>query len=82
MNKKYEQLIRELAYQKWEEAGRPEGSGDQFWIEAEEELGKQPTVFLKTVIDTCVPVNSYATALKKHHILDAIKSIKGLVTSK
>lgn len=30
--------VRELAYAKWEEAGRPEGDGNQFWISAETEL--------------------------------------------
>lgn len=30
--------IRQLAYQKWEAAGRPPGDGNRFWIEAEEEL--------------------------------------------
>lgn len=33
-----EQSVRELAYQKWEEAGRPEGDGVQFWLDAEKEL--------------------------------------------
>lgn len=30
--------IQILAYQKWEESGHPEGTGAQFWIEAEREL--------------------------------------------
>jgi hypothetical protein len=30
--------IRRLAYQKWEAAGRPEGDGFNFWVEAEREL--------------------------------------------
>jgi len=30
--------IRELAYQKWEQAGRPEGDGKNFWLEAEKEV--------------------------------------------
>ncbi|HET6572235.1 MAG TPA: DUF2934 domain-containing protein [Fimbriiglobus sp.] len=33
-----EQAIRELAYAKWEEAGRPPGDGVQFWLAAEREL--------------------------------------------
>lgn len=33
--------IRTLAYQKWEEAGRPEGDGVQFWVEAESEIKQQ-----------------------------------------
>lgn len=33
-----EQAIRELAYAKWEAAGRPAGDGVQFWLEAEREL--------------------------------------------
>lgn len=34
----HEQSIRELAYAKWEAAGRPDGDGVQFWLEAEREL--------------------------------------------
>lgn len=30
--------IEELAYQKWEKAGRPEGDGVNFWLEAEKEI--------------------------------------------
>lgn len=37
------QQIRELAYQKWEEAGRPWGRDKEFWVEAEKELfGENP----------------------------------------
>lgn len=34
----HEKAIRELAYAKWEAAGRPAGDGVQFWLEAEREL--------------------------------------------
>jgi hypothetical protein len=30
--------IRQLAYRKWDEAGRPEGDGTVFWLQAEREL--------------------------------------------
>jgi hypothetical protein len=30
--------IRQCAFQKWENAGRPNGDGIQFWLEAEHEL--------------------------------------------
>lgn len=33
-----EEEIRELAYQKWEEAGCPSGEGFDFWLEAEQEV--------------------------------------------
>jgi hypothetical protein len=33
-----EEEIRKCAYRKWEMAGRPEGDGVRFWIEAEKEL--------------------------------------------
>ncbi|WP_193788943.1 DUF2934 domain-containing protein [Zavarzinella formosa] len=33
-----EEDIRKFAYQKWEEAGKPDGDGQQFWLEAESEL--------------------------------------------
>lgn len=33
-----EQQVRELAYHLWEEAGRPEGDGVEFWLKAENAL--------------------------------------------
>jgi hypothetical protein len=33
-----EEEIRARAYFLWEQAGRPEGDGTQFWLEAEKEL--------------------------------------------
>lgn len=38
-----EDQIRELAYRKWEEAGRPAGDGVDFWLGAERDLlGETP----------------------------------------
>jgi hypothetical protein len=34
-----EEQIRARAYALWEQAGRPDGDGTQFWLEAEKELG-------------------------------------------
>ncbi len=34
--------IRELAYAKWEAAGRPAGDGAEFWLMAEAELQNRP----------------------------------------
>ena len=33
-----EESVREKAYSLWEEAGRPEGDGLEFWVEAERQL--------------------------------------------
>jgi len=33
--------VRHLAYLKWEAAGKPDGDGAQFWIEAEQQLLQQ-----------------------------------------
>lgn len=33
-----EDEVRELAYRLWEEAGRPEGDGIEFWVRAETAL--------------------------------------------
>ena len=37
-----EDQIRELAYSKWEAAGRPESDGVTYWLQAEEELKSSP----------------------------------------
>ena len=34
------EIIRKTAYFKWEHAGRPEGDGVNFWLEAETEIKK------------------------------------------
>lgn len=39
-----EELIRALAYRKWEEAGCPHGEQDRFWQEAEQELTAVETI--------------------------------------
>lgn len=39
-----EQEIRELAYQKWEEAGYPQSDGISFWLEAEVYLNEVKTI--------------------------------------
>ena len=33
--------VRNLAYQLWEQAGRPEGQSDQFWMTAEQQLTRK-----------------------------------------
>lgn len=32
-------VIRTRAYFLWEQAGRPDGDGNQFWLQAEREIG-------------------------------------------
>jgi hypothetical protein len=34
----HDEEIRPLAYQKWQEAGCPEGDGVQYWLAAEKEI--------------------------------------------
>ncbi|MBQ8251011.1 MAG: DUF2934 domain-containing protein [Alphaproteobacteria bacterium] len=29
-----DQMLRETAYYLWEQAGRPEGTGEEFWLQA------------------------------------------------
>jgi len=36
--------IRELAYRLWETRGRPQGSAEQDWLEAERQVLNAPTV--------------------------------------
>lgn len=33
-----EQAIRERAYHMWNDAGRPDGAGDSFWLSAQREM--------------------------------------------
>jgi Protein of unknown function (DUF2934) len=35
-----DEQVRQLAYLKWEAAGRPDGDGIDYWLEAEQELRK------------------------------------------
>ena len=35
-----EEAIRARAHQPWEQAGRPEGRNDEFWLQAELDLKK------------------------------------------
>ena len=42
MAKPSEERIREKAHQLWEAAGKPEGREDEFWHQAEKELGSDP----------------------------------------
>jgi hypothetical protein len=37
-SEKLEGEVRDLAYFKWESAGRPVSDGKEFWLEAEEEI--------------------------------------------
>ena len=36
-----ERQVRELAYQKWQGAGEPQGDGLQFWLDAEREVDRR-----------------------------------------
>lgn len=38
MERSFEDRVRDLAYFKWEKAGRPLSDGVKFWLEAENEL--------------------------------------------
>jgi hypothetical protein len=40
MDRPTEEQIRERAHQLWEAAGKPEGRQDEFWQQAERELGR------------------------------------------
>ena len=36
-----EEVIRKLAYELWEQAGRPDGRSDEFWFAAEFEFERR-----------------------------------------
>jgi hypothetical protein len=41
-NRQDRRVIRQIAYQKWEAAGRPDGEEMRFWLESEREYLNQP----------------------------------------
>ena len=46
--------ISVVAYQKWEEAGHPEGQDLHFWLEAEAQL-RAPGLAVRTIVTAPVP---------------------------
>ena len=38
---KLDDQIRQRAYELWEQAGRPDGSGIEFWLQAEHEIAAE-----------------------------------------
>jgi hypothetical protein len=48
----YEPRIRELAYQLWEEAGRPDGRSDEFWRRARAQVFAEEGTHDKTLSDS------------------------------
>jgi len=44
MDEATRRALEQRAYSLWEEAGRPDGSGLHFWLQAEQELGIVPRV--------------------------------------
>jgi hypothetical protein len=48
----YEKRIRELAYQLWEEAGRPDGKSDEFWRRARAQVSAEEGTYDKTLADS------------------------------
>jgi hypothetical protein len=39
MHGDFQQRVRERAYELWERSGRPDGRADEYWWQAERELG-------------------------------------------
>jgi hypothetical protein len=48
----YEQRIRKLAYQLWEEAGRPDGMSDEFWRRARAQIFAEESMEDQTLSDS------------------------------
>lgn len=46
--------IRDLAYQKWEQAGCPDGDGVNFWLDAEHDLQSAPSIPTNTDLDATI----------------------------
>ena len=50
-----EKAVRELAYELWEQAGRPDGRSDEFWFAARAELESGAPAAEKREADAPVP---------------------------
>lgn len=62
-----EECIRERAYDKWEQAGRPEGMSERFWQDAEREYSASPEAEKAVTHETAV-IHEQAAPLAKSHL--------------
>jgi Protein of unknown function (DUF2934) len=53
-----EKVVRELAYELWEQAGRPEGRRDEFWFAARYELERREETG-ETRVDEPAPLRAH-----------------------
>lgn len=60
----WEQRIRQVAYEYWEERGRPIGSSEVDWFRAEKEIDRQLNPCVKTgaFLVNCLELTSDKTA--------------------
>ncbi|WP_420133363.1 DUF2934 domain-containing protein [Rhodopseudomonas sp.] len=60
-----DQAIRERAYHMWNDAGRPEGNADAFWLSAQRELLAQSLTQIATVTAAPKKVAAKKTSSRK-----------------
>lgn len=60
-----EQMIREAAYFLWEKAGCPDGSGEEFWLQAHVQFFGEPKSEKKTSTKTAAKKTTAKTCKKK-----------------
>ena len=56
MHKHDDEVIRDLAYALWVEAGSPEGNDQHFWHAAEKQLGEDSDLDTSETASTVTPI--------------------------
>ena len=54
---RYEELVRQRAYYLWEAAGRPEGDGVDFWVQAEAQEPQEAEGEVEEEVEECALTN-------------------------
>lgn len=59
------EAIAERAYLLWDQAGRPAGRDQEFWLRAQDELAAQAAEEIPAVLSAAAPVKPKRAATKK-----------------
>jgi len=62
--------IRQLAFQLWQQRGRPDGSAEQDWLAAEKQLGKDTSAADQKALDDTLSDSFPASDPPANHLPD------------